>query len=306
MVSNWNIRYMEHQISILNLEDLVEHVNANVRIKDYIVFDTDRDNLMIKVNMWYKANYSGIVLINEGKGSFTVDDKSFEVKAGDIIYTVLRESFIIDYISADYKAKEIFFSNEFINDAGFNYKSNDMLRRLTDHPSGVIAQQKALFRRLMFHMEELAELNQPDSDNYYFNEMIWHHFSLLMYEIDNYFKKNEISQFLTSREEEITTGFFALARQHFVQHHDIQFYADQLCISRKYLSRVIRKTMSKTPRDIINQILTIEAKLLLRNTNSNVSQVAAQLNFSDQAVFSKFFKKHTAQNPSDYKRDDLF
>ncbi|WP_270087983.1 AraC family transcriptional regulator [Sphingobacterium sp. SYP-B4668] len=297
---------MEHQIAILNFEDLIAHLNTDLRIKDYIVFDMDRSNLLIKLNLWYKANYSGIVLVTAGSGRFTVDDQSFEVKANDVIYTVLRESFTIDYISPDYKAKEIFFSNEFINEAGFNYKSNDMLRRLTDHPSGVIAQQSGLFRRLMFHMEELEALNRPDAENYYFNEMIWHHFSLLMYEIDNHFKRNETVRLLTSREEEITTDFFALVRTHFVAHHDIQFYADELCISRKYLSRVIRRTMSKTPSDIINQILTIEAKLLLRNTSNNVCQVAEQLNFSDQAVFSKFFKKHTGTNPSDYKRDDLF
>jgi len=297
---------MKNQIAILNFEDLIQHLSADLRVKDYIVFDTDRSNLMIKLNLWYKANYSGMVLVKQGSGRFTVDGQSFEVAENDVIYTVLRESFTIDYISPDYRAKEIFFSNEFISEAGFNYKSNDMLRRLTDHPSGLITQQLGLFRRLMFHIEELEVLNRPDTDNYYYNEMIWHHFSLLMYEIDNHFKRDETVRILSSREEEITTKFFTLVQNYFVAHHDIQFYADRLCISRKYLSRVIRKTMFKTPSDIINQILTIEAKLLLRNTDSNVCQVAEQLNFSNQAVFSKFFKKHAGINPSDYKRNDFF
>lgn len=64
--------------------------------------------------------------------------------------------------------------------------------------------------------------------------------------------------------------------------------------------------MSKSPRDIIHQVLAVEARLLLKNPNLNVSEVAAQLKFSDQASFSKFFKKHTGRSPLEYRKDDLY
>ncbi|HFK5570495.1 TPA: helix-turn-helix domain-containing protein [Elizabethkingia meningoseptica] len=77
-------------------------------------------------------------------------------------------------------------------------------------------------------------------------------------------------------------------------------------ITRKYLSKVIKKTLNKTPKDVINQTLTIEAKLLLKRSNANINEIAASLSFSDQAMFSKFFKKQTGQSPSEYKIDDIF
>lgn len=69
---------------------------------------------------------------------------------------------------------------------------------------------------------------------------------------------------------------------------------------------MIKKTMLKSSRDIINHVLITEAKILLRNYHTSVSDAALELNFSDQSVFSKFFKKHTGQTPSDYKKNDLF
>lgn len=163
-----------------------------------------------------------------------------------------------------------------------------------------------LYRRMSFHLDELKNLNNTEKENYYFNEMIWHHFSLVIFEIDNYFKKIEKTQQVTYREDEITTSFFVLVRENFKEQHNVQFYADQLFISRKYLTKVINKTMYKSPRDIIHQVLMIEAKILLKDSNANVGEVAAQLKFSDLASFSKFFKKHTGQSPLKYKGSDLF
>ncbi|MFC0344728.1 helix-turn-helix domain-containing protein [Epilithonimonas hispanica] len=95
-------------------------------------------------------------------------------------------------------------------------------------------------------------------------------------------------------------------RQHFKEQHNVQFYADKLFISRKYLTKVINKTMYKSPRDIIHQVLVVEARMLLRNSNSNVNEVASQLKFSDQASFIKFLKKHVGKSPLEYKGSDLY
>ncbi len=157
-----------------------------------------------------------------------------------------------------------------------------------------------------FHLDELKALNNKEKDNYYFNEMIWHHFSLVIYEIDNYFKKIDKPHLVTHREDELTTSFFKLVQEHFKEEHNVQFYADKLFISRKYLTKVINKTTFKSPRDIVHQVLAVEARLLLRNPNLNVNEVAAQLKFSDQASFSKFFKKHTGRSPLEYRKDDLY
>ncbi|MDR4892680.1 MULTISPECIES: AraC family transcriptional regulator [unclassified Chryseobacterium] len=293
-------------VSQLAFDEVLQQVEFDLRIKEFVVMEIDKVNYIIQPNIPYRADYFCIFMIQKGDVTFRLDDKSYEVSKGDIVFCPMLETFWVDEISEDYHAKYIFFSLNFISDAGFNYKSNNVLKSLSSDPTHIIRNEPDVYRKLNFHLDELQVLNDKEKDNYYFNEMIWHHFSLVIYEIDNYFKKTEKLHVVTNREDELTTSFFKLVQEHFKEEHNVQFYADKLFISRKYLTKVINKTVFKSPRDIIHQVLAVEARLLLRNPNLNVNEVASQLSFSDQASFSKFFKKHTGRSPLEYRKDDLY
>ncbi|MBK1897292.1 helix-turn-helix domain-containing protein [Chryseobacterium paridis] len=293
-------------IENFTFEELLKEVEFDLRIKEFVVMTIDSTNYSIKLNVPHRSEYFCMILIQRGGVNFKIDEKSYHSSKGDVVFCPMAETFLIEEISEDYIGKYIFFSVDFISNAGFNYKSNDVLRSLSEDPANVIKNEPDLFRRLEFHLDELKVLNNTEKEDYYYKEMIWHHFSLVVYEVDNYFKKTEKGNPVTYREDEITTSFFILVREHFKEEHNVQFYADKLCISRKYLTKVINKTMYKSPRDIIHQVLGVEARLLLKNSSANVNEVAAQLSFSDQASFSKFFKKQTGISPLIYKRTDLY
>ncbi|MDR2235280.1 MAG: AraC family transcriptional regulator [Chryseobacterium sp.] len=293
-------------VSIFTFEELLQQVEFDLRIKEFVVMEIDRANYAVKLNVPYRSDYFCIFMVQQGSIRFRLYESSYEVEKGDVVFCPMSETFWVEKISEDYSSKYIFFSVDFISQAGFNYKSNNVMKSLSSDPTHIIRSEPDLYRRLNFHLDELKALNNTEKDNYYFNEMIWHHFSLVIYEIDNYFKKIEQPHQVTLREDELTTSFFILVQDHFKDEHNVQFYADKLCISRKYLTKVINKTMFKSPRDIIHQVLAVEARLLLKNPNLNVGEVASQLRFSDQASFSKFFKKHTGKSPMEYRKDDLY
>lgn len=297
---------IESFISHFTFEELLNQVEFDLRIKEFVVMNIDKVNYSVKLNMPYRSDYFTVFLIEKGHIRFRLSDTSYDVQAGDIIFCPIAETFWVEEISDDYNAKYIFFSLDFISNAGFNYKSNNVLKSLSEDPTNIIRNEPDVYRKIYFHLDELKSLNDTEKENYYFNEMIWHHFSLVIYEIDNYMKKTEKINKVSYREDEITTSFFILVREHFKEQHNVQFYADQLFISRKYLTKVINKTIYKSPRDIIHHVLLIESKILLKDSNANVNEVASQLKFSDQAAFSKFFKKHTGKSPLEYKKDDLF
>ncbi|KIO51850.1 helix-turn-helix domain-containing protein [Flavobacterium hibernum] len=297
---------MDNQVYNLTLEELINQVKTDLITREYVVCSMDSTNYNIELNMPHKADFFSLVLIEEGFCTYKVNDNKSRVEANDVLFSPISETFIIDHISDDYKAKYILFTTNFITQAGFNYRSNDILKSISSNPAIIINNEIALFKRLKFYLDELESLNDAENKNYYFNELIWHSFSLLIYEIDNYFRKIEIVRPTTPRGEDLTTRFFELLRENYKEHHDVQFYADSLFVTRKYLSKMIKKTMLKSSREIINHLLVTEAKILLRNYNTSVSDAATELKFSDQSVFSKFFKKHTGQTPSDYKKDDLY
>jgi AraC-like DNA-binding protein len=88
---------------------------------------------------------------------------------------------------------------------------------------------------------------------------------------------------------------------HFKEERGVQFYADALFITPKHLSKTLKEITNKTCSELIDEMVITEARILLQNMGQSVASVAEQLHFSDQFFFSKFFKRHTGINPSQYK-----
>lgn len=74
-------------------------------------------------------------------------------------------------------------------------------------------------------------------------------------------------------------------------------YSDVLNIHVNHLNKVLKETIGRTTTDIISSRINQEAKILLKQTNWNVSEIAYSLGFDEVAHFSNFFKKHTGYSP---------
>jgi len=105
------------------------------------------------------------------------------------------------------------------------------------------------------------------------------------------------------RVEEIFLGFLSLLPQHFEEHHDIGFYASELCITTTYLSRVVRQVSGgRTVVDYINQMLLMEAVFLLRQTSLSITQISDQLHFAEVTTFARFFNRMKGMNPREFRK----
>ncbi|WP_244620483.1 helix-turn-helix domain-containing protein [Chitinophaga japonensis] len=74
-------------------------------------------------------------------------------------------------------------------------------------------------------------------------------------------------------------------------------YADRLAVHVNHLNKVLKEKTGRTTTEIISQRVLQEAKILLRQTDWNISEISYTLGYDDLAHFSNFFKKHTALTP---------
>ncbi|GAO42911.1 helix-turn-helix domain-containing protein [Flavihumibacter petaseus] len=74
-------------------------------------------------------------------------------------------------------------------------------------------------------------------------------------------------------------------------------YADRLAVHVNHLNKVLKETTGKTTTSIISNRVLQEAKILLRQTDWSVSEIAYSLGFEEVAHFSNFFKKQTTFAP---------
>jgi AraC-like DNA-binding protein len=108
-----------------------------------------------------------------------------------------------------------------------------------------------------------------------------------------------------TRNSSLLLRFKKLVSQHFREVRGVGDYASRLAVTPNHLSKAIKESSGKTPGDFIDDMVLVEAKALLRYSESTISEIAYQLNFSDPSHFNKFFKKMAALTPSQYRLKSL-
>ena len=104
------------------------------------------------------------------------------------------------------------------------------------------------------------------------------------------------------RSDNIMKEFAELLMKHVNKETSVEFYAEKLCISKQYLSLIVKEKTRVTVGTIISSMRAESAARLLRNPAMTIQQVAEELSFSDQSSFGKFFKKHTGTSPLKYRQ----
>lgn len=105
-----------------------------------------------------------------------------------------------------------------------------------------------------------------------------------------------------SRKEYIFERFYESLIQSYQSERSVKFYADQLCLTPKHLSGVVKEISGKTVGEWIDELVILEAKALLNSSSMNIQEIADRLNFANQSFFGKYFKHYTGMSPKEYRK----
>lgn len=103
---------------------------------------------------------------------------------------------------------------------------------------------------------------------------------------------------------ELTEQFKRLVLQYISHHPSMVFYADQLGISPNHLNKSVKQVTGKPASAVINDVLLMEAKVLLKHSSHSIGEISYRLGFEDQSYFGRFFKKGTGLNPQTFRVND--
>ncbi|MBR5133201.1 MAG: AraC family transcriptional regulator [Alistipes sp.] len=103
----------------------------------------------------------------------------------------------------------------------------------------------------------------------------------------------------------VVDNFMELVQKHYREERLIGFYADKLCITPKYLSKLVKETTGLSAGDWIERHVTLEARAMLQSSDMTIQQIATSLNFPNQSFFGKYFKRATGISPKQYRASKL-
>lgn len=242
---------------------------------------------------------NGIVLMlcKGSGGDVVVDGKEYKLSRNNIV--ILPENHVISHISSVLIAQcsVIAVSTDYILNMPspidtniFGYSRYISVIKVSDEK----------FDDLMSYYKFIYKETREESR--YQGEIIRSIFYALILElIAEYERIFSVDATHNIKADNLTDRFFRLLATNYRQHRSVQFYADSLNLTPKYLSSAIKRVTGRPILDWIHEAILIDAKMLLRTTDLTVQQIADQLNFSSSSAFVQFIKKHTGSTPRSLK-----
>lgn len=93
-----------------------------------------------------------------------------------------------------------------------------------------------------------------------------------------------------------------IARRH-IKKLSVSEYAEELCITPKYLSTVCRTVSGKSPTDWISEYVIEDITHYLKNTELTASQIGIELGFPNASFFGKYVREHLGMSPNEFRKE---
>ena len=99
------------------------------------------------------------------------------------------------------------------------------------------------------------------------------------------------------RVRELFNRFMMLLEKDYKISRDVNYYAEQMNISSKYLTNIVNQVTGHTPKTIIDQYVILQLKMHLKRSTQSIKEMAWEFHFADVSFFCRYFKKHTGLTP---------
>lgn len=81
----------------------------------------------------------------------------------------------------------------------------------------------------------------------------------------------------------------------------VNYYAKEIIITEKRLNQATTKILGKSPKELIDDRIMLEAKRILAHTTESVKEIGYELGFEEPTNFIKYFKKHSKLTPTEFR-----
>lgn len=245
------------------------------------------------------------LLITNGHMKVRIGATITEIKANSFVDILVWEPITFIELSGDLNTWCLLpnykFTNESLN--GLKPADSESFKELRSFP--VLQLEKSEVETIERQLNLLEEALNSEKHTYR-SELCQAYFKSFMLESGNIVHNRrlnaEVAECLEKRQDIILRNFLKLVWKYYKTEHNLAFYSTKLCLSSKHLSRVVKDCLGKTPYAVIHDEIMQRASYLLKETQTSVQEITRELNFSETAAFCKFFKKHTGQSPTAFRK----
>ncbi|MCD7930038.1 MAG: helix-turn-helix domain-containing protein [Tannerellaceae bacterium] len=263
-------------------------------------FLVGESNLHKFLNRPRRLDWGLLFLCRQGKATISTEIISYEIQTNFKVTLLPGTIFTVHEASDDFKVSFLAFSDTLFGEANFRLQPA-FFRFMRENPVYHMPDEKVA---IMLGLFPFLDSVYQDRNNQFRYEIVRNQLQCILWDtydkIQRYF--DNIKGSTSYHKHEIFKKFISLIRTHYKEEREVAFYADRLCITPRYLSFISRQvTRTKSAKDLINNHIILEIKVLLESIQLPVQEIAHRLNFPDQSYLGRYFKRYTGQSPSQYR-----
>ncbi len=242
-----------------------------------------------------------ILLCTKGEAIISTGIKQFNIVKNSGTMFLSGTTFFLLSSSEDFNARMFTFSKELYCEIVLNLTPSFAMfmnkMPIYEHPVDSSTLKNV---RVFMDMAALVFEERKSLCSHILQRNFLHNYMLYVLENIQPFLSQVASKY--TRRQKLFQRFSSLVQTHCMQHHNITFYAEQLCITPRYLYLITFECSPRlSPKQVIDMQLMLEIKALLYSSDFTLSEIAHQLNLPDQSYLCRYFKRHTGISPTEYR-----
>ena len=247
-----------------------------------------------------KMTFILIGLCTRGHLRYRIDGKEVMIKAGDIL--IVSEHQVIDgyHPSPSMEGLCMMMSVNFFH---------EIIKSVHDVSSlFVFARTQPVMkldqRECETFKEYFAVIKQKigETKNHFRKDLIRTLLLAMFYDVGNIIYRARNFGGVQIPSEKAFTQFLRLVQSNCRRERRVSWYAQQLNITPKYLSLIVKRISGRTALEWIENYVTMELRVILKNSTKSIKEITEEMNFPNQSFLGKYFKEHVGMTPSEYRK----
>ncbi len=239
--------------------------------------------------------YGAILICRNGKAMLNVNYKDWELYEGAVI-TLFPNDVVELKVDEDFEVEILKYNPSLLREASLQLEQTVYSSLRKDR----CRQDTPVVTNIINGMFGLLKVYFDQSECTCISQLVLCQLKAFFIGFHEYLQRNpqyRPDEVKSYRVRELFNRFMMLLEKDYKISRDVNYYAEKMNISSKYLTNIVNQVTGHTPKTIIDQYVILQLKLHLKRSTQSIKEMAWEFHFADVSFFCRYFKKHTGLTP---------
>ena len=239
--------------------------------------------------------YGAILICRKGKAMLNVNYKDWEFYEGAVI-TLFPNDVVELKVDGDFEVEILKYNPSLLREASLQLEQTVYSSLREDR----CRQDTPVVTNIINGMFGLLKVYFDQSECTCISQLVLCQLKAFFIGFHEYLQRNpqyRPDEVKSYRVRELFNRFMMLLEKDYKISRDVNYYAEKMNISSKYLTNIVNQVTGHPPKTIIDQYVILQLKLHLKRSTQSIKEMAWEFHFADVSFFCRYFKKHTGLTP---------